>query len=401
MTEVGSPKAARPQRRRSSKKKNRRMSVEDAIARLGEQPAPPPRRRARTLAATLFRGRSDTSIEAPDTPSGSLRLATQLWGGAAFASGREAHALPWRHPDSEFRERWVILVMLATVYSAVELPVELAFFPQIYIWSFKFLFDLFGIDLFFAMDIWVTFQTGFVEDGVVVMDYDRIRRRYLRGGLAADVVSTLPVDVIMAFAGGSAHQSLAAATTRLGRLARLSRLVRLGRIARLFRHARAYVVHLHEGHVRIMGLTFALLLFAHWDACLLFLSARVEDFNEDRTWAGRLGLQNRPVRVQYVYSLFKAFSHMLCIGYGSVSQPLSTVEVLLTTVSMLLGAAIFAGIIGSLTAYLMSLDSPAARYDALSSEADEFMERHCLPAQLRGLLLCPNQSGLQKSRLEI
>ena len=29
------------------------------------------------------------------------------------------------------------MVMMATVYCAVEMPVELAFFPNFYIWSFK------------------------------------------------------------------------------------------------------------------------------------------------------------------------------------------------------------------------------------------------------------------------
>lgn len=74
---------------------------------------------------------------------------------------------------------------------------------------------------------------------------------------------------------------------------------------------------------------------------------------------------------------------MLCIGYGAVSRPLSTAEVALTTVSMFTGAALFAGIIGSLTAYMMSLDSPSAKYEVLVSEADDYMERYFLPAVLR------------------
>ena len=69
---------------------------------------------------------------------------------------------------------------------------------------------------------------------------------------------------------------------------------------------------------------------------------------------------------------------MLCIGYGVV-RPLSTVEVLLTTVSMVFGAALFAGIIGSLTAYLASLDGPSARYERLQRDCNVFLEQHgCL-----------------------
>jgi len=98
---------------------------------------------------------------------------------------------------------------------------------------------------------------------------------------------------------------------------------------------------------------------------------------------GKLQLQRRPKSVQYAHALFKAYSHMLCIGYGEVN-PVSTVEILLTTVSMLLGAGLFAGIVGALTAYLSSLDSPSARYELLQSETNDFMEKQGLPAPLRG-----------------
>ena len=173
-----------------------------------------------------------------------------------------------------------------------------------------------------------------------------------------------------------------AASTRLGRVARLSRLLRLGRVARLFRYSQHYLGGLHEGHVRILALTFTVFLFAHWDACLLYLSARMDGFDEDRTWVGYLGLKSRTNADQYAWALFKACSHMLCIGYGVV-RPLSTVEVLLTTVSMVFGAALFAGIIGSLTAYLASLDGPSARYERLQRDCNVFLEQHGLSPTLR------------------
>ena len=70
--------------------------------------------------------------------------------------------------------------------------------------------------------------------------------------------------------------------------------------------------------MRILALTFTAFLFAHWDACLLYLSARMHDFDEDRTWVGYLGLKSRTNADQYAWALFKACSHMLCIGYGVV-----------------------------------------------------------------------------------
>ncbi|KAH8081052.1 hypothetical protein JL720_8948 [Aureococcus anophagefferens] len=115
------------------------------------------------------------------TPRGLLRdrslrhgLARKLWGTAVNANHEAAEQLPWTHPNSNFRMKWIFLVLIATLYCAIELPVELAFFPGFNVWTFKFLFDLI-IDGFFIADIYVAFKTGFIEDGVVVMDAARIR----------------------------------------------------------------------------------------------------------------------------------------------------------------------------------------------------------------------------------
>ena len=171
------------------------------------------------------------------------------------SSRRKQRRVPWNHPDSVFRQRWILAVIIATLYCAVELPVELAFYPGFQVASFKFWFDI-GIDLFFVADICVSLKTGFVEDGVVVMDPKRIRQKYCRSGFVVDLIAVLPFDVCMAFAGsGDGNESLVAASTRLGRVARLSRLLRLGRVARLFRYSQHYLGGLHEGHVRILALT--------------------------------------------------------------------------------------------------------------------------------------------------
>ena len=140
---------------------------------------------------------------------------------------------------------------------------------------------------------------------------------------------------------------------------------------------------LHEGHVRCGVLLFSLMMFAHWDACLLYLSAHFKGFDADRTWVGALDLQHKPTGVKYAYAIFKALSHMLCIGYGSVSKPLSVVEVWLTIISMSVGAALFAGSIGTLTALILTMDSPSAKYDVLLADTNVYMDHVGLPADVR------------------
>ncbi len=65
---------------------------------------------------------------------------------------------------------------------------------------------------------------------------------------------------------------------------------------------------------------------------------------------------------QYGWALFKAMSHMLCIGYGQ-RPPRTTVEVWVTIVSMLLGATLYAMFIGHITNLIYSSTSSTRLYN--------------------------------------
>ena len=53
------------------------------------------------------------------------------------------------------------------------------------------------MDIVFMCDIYINFHTACKEDGKWVFDKMRIARHYARGWLAIDVVSSVPMDLIM------------------------------------------------------------------------------------------------------------------------------------------------------------------------------------------------------------
>lgn len=71
--------------------------------------------------------------------------------------------------------------------------------------------------------------------------------------------------------------------------------------------------------------------------------------------------QNETWGMQYSYALFKAMSHMLCIGYGA-QAPEGMTDVWLTMLSMIVGATCYAMFIGHATALIQSLDSSRRQY---------------------------------------
>lgn len=64
---------------------------------------------------------------------------------------------------------------------------------------------------------------------------------------------------------------------------------------------------------------------------------------------------------QYSRALFRALSHMLCIGYGRY-PPQSVTDVWMTIVSMLIGATCYALFVGYSTTLIQSFDTSKRLY---------------------------------------
>lgn len=86
-------------------------------------------------------------------------------------------------------------------------------------------------------------------------------------------------------------------------------------------------------------------------------------------------IQNDTWGQQYSYALFKAMSHMLCIGYG-MYPPVGMTDVWLTILSMIVGATCYAMFVGHATALIQSLDSSRRQYQEKVSH-DVALLFHC------------------------
>lgn len=79
---------------------------------------------------------------------------------------------------------------------------------------------------------------------------------------------------------------------------------------------------------------------------------------------------------RYGWALFKALSHMLCIGYGR-DPPQIISEVWLTIFSMLIGATFYALFIGQISSIMLRLDSAGRMYAEKASEGEGISPLQC------------------------
>nr|XP_060611243.1 potassium/sodium hyperpolarization-activated cyclic nucleotide-gated channel 4 [Anolis sagrei ordinatus] len=303
---------------------------------------------------------------------------------------RVKHAGFWIiHPYSDFRFYWDLTMLLLMVGNLIIIPVGITFFKDENTTPWI-VFNVVS-DTFFLIDLVLNFRTGIVvEDNTeIILDPQRIKMKYLKSWFVVDFISSIPVDYIFLIVETRIDSEVykTARALRIVRFTKILSLLRLLRLSRLIRYIHQWEEIFHMTYdlasavVRIVNLIGMMLLLCHWDGCLQFLVPMLQDFPDD-CWVSLNRMVNDSWGKQYSYALFKAMSHMLCIGYGQ-QAPKGMSDVWLTMLSMIVGATCYAMFIGHATALIQSLDSSRRQYQEKYKQVEQYMSFHKLPAEMR------------------
>ncbi|XP_063366464.1 potassium/sodium hyperpolarization-activated cyclic nucleotide-gated channel 2 isoform X2 [Cydia amplana] len=328
------------------------------------------------------------------------------------------------HPCSSFRFYWDLCMLLLLVANLIILPVAISFFNDDL--STRWIAFNCLSDTIFLIDIVVNFRTGIMQQDnaeQVILDPKLIAKHYLRTWFFLDLISSIPLDYIFLIFNQDFSESFqilhAGRALRILRLAKLLSLVRLLRLSRLVRYVsqweEVYIlqnlqkkrterrgrlssdVAKKKGHtksnlifkflnmasvfMRIFNLICMMLLIGHWSGCLQFLVPMLQGFPAN-SWVAINELQDSFWLEQYSWALFKAMSHMLCIGYGRF-PPQSLTDMWLTMLSMISGATCYALFLGHATNLIQSLDSSRRQYREKVKQVEEYMAYRKLPREMR------------------
>ncbi|XP_054160495.1 potassium/sodium hyperpolarization-activated cyclic nucleotide-gated channel 2-like [Oppia nitens] len=319
------------------------------------------------------------------------------------------------HPCSTFRFYWDLCMLLLLVANLIVLPVAISFFNDDL--STRWIAFNCLSDTIFLLDIAVNFRTGIMNPDLpeqVILDPKLIARTYMRSWFFLDLISSIPLDYIFLIFNqdfGENFQILhAGRALRILRFAKMLSLLRLLRLSRLVRYVSQWEeVYMHSlatfsdkrGFIgfltripgakkflnmanvfmKIFNLICMMLLIGHWSGCLQFLVPMLQGFPAN-SWVAINELQESEWFEQYSWSLFKAMSHMLCIGYGRF-PPQSLTDMWLTLLSMISGATCYALFLGHTTNLIQSLDSSRRQYREKLKQVEEYMAYRKLPRDLR------------------
>jgi len=272
---------------------------------------------------------------------------------------------------SGFRMGWDALILVLVLVSCILVPYQLAFLHDA---------DrannglMLVIGLVFLADIGLNFFTSFHHAGVEVLDQKIIRKHYLRGQFGIDLLANMPLGFVMLLAGDP--QIGAFSSVLLVRLLNLLRLVRLFVILRRW-EAAAWT---GPGYLRVIKFLTLVLLLIHWVACLWFALAYADGFPSD-SWVVAAGIEASGPISQYVRSLYWTITTMTTVGYGDIT-PGRTSEYLLAGVVMLLGASLYAFIIGGVASLLSNIHLSRNRYREHTEAVEQYLRARQVPMAL-------------------
>ena len=147
-----------------------------------------------------------------------------------YTESTQALKAPWVIPsNNKFKIAWDLWIMFVLLFTTAIIPLRLAFIEEeVRSWNIFF----YAIDGLFAVDIVLWFFTSYVDtQHVEVVSHKKIAKNYLKSWFIIDLVSILPIDVMLS--GGGVNKLFR--LVRIGKMYKLIRLFRLIKILKLIK----------------------------------------------------------------------------------------------------------------------------------------------------------------------
>lgn len=315
-----------------------------------------------------------------------------LFGSIAKRHDPMSVPVPWGlvHPLSTFMRRWDMLTMWLLLYTAIWTPFEVAFVEEKRLSPMYFVNMV--INLAFFTDMILNFNLMYFDEKLLKMISDRklIAKRYLRGFFIIDFISILPYDDITLATGSKANLKI----LRIVRIVRLAKLLRILRSSRIFARFENSMT-INYGALKLVKFVVGTLFIAHWMACLWHLVKVVEQsrcnwvtdyyFGECLYNDADNNDEHVTARSLYFTALYLATMTISTVGYGDVT-PQTEPERVFLTVGMLVGASVYAYIVGSICSVIASMNYRETEFQELMDRLNLFIKEAKIDTDLAGRL---------------
>ncbi|XP_007501130.1 cyclic nucleotide-gated cation channel alpha-3 isoform X2 [Monodelphis domestica] len=263
-------------------------------------------------------------------------------------------------PSSNLYYRWLTIIAVPVFYNWCMLVCRSCFdelqSDHLMLWL---VLD-YTADTIYILDLLVRMRTGFLEQGLMVKDTEKLKKHYMKMiQFKLDVLSLVPTDL--------AYLKMGLNYPEL----RFNRLLKFARLFEFFDRTETRTNY--PNMFRIGNLVLYILIIIHWNACIYFAISKVIGFGTD-SWVypnisipeyGRLSRK-------YIYCLY--WSTLTLTTIGETPPPVKDEEYLFVVVDFLVGVLIFATIVGNVGSMISNMNASRAEFQAKIDSIKQYMQ---------------------------
>ncbi|PNI18468.1 CNGA3 isoform 4 [Pan troglodytes] len=263
-------------------------------------------------------------------------------------------------PSSNLYYRWLTAIALPVFYNWCLLICRACFDELQSEYLMLWLVLDYSADVLYVLDVLVRARTGFLEQGLMVSDTNRLWQHYkTTTQFKLDVLSLVPTDLAYLKVGTNYPE------------VRFNRLLKFSRLFEFFDRTETRTNY--PNMFRIGNLVLYILIIIHWNACIYFAISKFIGFGTDSWVYPNISIpEHGRLSRKYIYSLY--WSTLTLTTIGETPPPVKDEEYLFVVIDFLVGVLIFATIVGNVGSMISNMNASRAEFQAKIDSIKQYMQ---------------------------